>query len=148
MNTITIGQSLKIQLLRKRNPGLRGRTKRDGQAGSYCLLMHGKYLKTQGEKKNASSRQNSWKTPWRPWTHLSNILAAFMCCFCAFSQCAWSVFAHLHCTGMPNDSTNETVADQYLARIIPRELKCCLVRFSLVKKASFPSKLLKWASNL
>ena len=91
---------------------------------------------------------NSWKTAWQPWIQLSNILTTFLCCFCAFSQCAWSVFAHLHSAVPPNISSNETVANQYLARITPRELKCCLLQFSLAMKASFPSKLLKRTLNL
>ena len=41
----------RIDLPRKKKPGLRGYIKGDGQARSYPLLVHGEYFKTQGEKK-------------------------------------------------------------------------------------------------
>ena len=140
--------TLKIEQARKRNPRLRGHIKRDGQTVIYRLLMHGGYFKTLEEKKYAHFLQKSIKTPWWPWMQLSNILATLICCFCVFSQCAWSVFDRLHSKGTPNDSTNEAIADHYLARIFPGELKCCLAWFNLVLNAPFPSKLLKWISNL
>ena len=39
-----------IDLGRNRNAGLRSCMKRDGQAISYCLLVHGGYFKTLGGK--------------------------------------------------------------------------------------------------
>ena len=66
---IKIATQLNIELARERIPELRAHIKRDGQAGSYRLLVHGGSFKTLGEKKFASSRLNSQKTVWYDYSN-------------------------------------------------------------------------------
>ena len=73
----TVSTCSNIDLAHKRNPGLSGHLKGDGQAGSYCLLMHGGYFKTLGEKKHASSRQKFMKHK-QPGGHEYNFLTSLL----------------------------------------------------------------------
>ena len=111
--------------------------KRDGLAGSYCLLVHGGCFKTLEEKSTLLLGKIHEKCPGG---HECNFLTSLphLCAVLHILATCMICFPRLHRTGTPNDLMNEAVADQYLASIILGELKRCLVQFSLVMKASFP----------